>query len=91
MIGGSLPERKKHGYAVRLVCSDTSVQKQRGVGGRRRRGEKKKSSVCMHSRSFIKNIINKHNIVIIIFIGSSDVGDVSKSPGDGDFFRLVLV
>ena len=47
--------------------------------------------MCMHSRSFIINVINKHNIVIIIFIGGSDVGDVSKSPGDDDFFRLVLV
>ena len=87
MIGGSLPERKKHGYAVRLVCSDTSVQKQRGQG----EGGGGESSVCMHSRSFIINIINKQNIVIIIFIGGSDVGDVSKSPGDDDFFRLVLV
>ena len=29
-------------------------------------------------------------IIIIIFISSS-VGDVSKLPGGGDFFRLVLV
>ena len=83
MIGRSLPERKKHGYAVRLVCCDTSVQN--------RRGRRKKSFVCMQGRSCIINIINKRKHCNHCFISGSDVGDVSKSPGDGDFFRLVLV
>ena len=83
MIGRSLPERKKHGYAVRLVCCDTSVQN--------RRGRRKKSFVCMQGRSCIINIINKHKHCNHYVISSNDVGDVSKSPGDGGFCRLVLV
>ena len=42
--------------------------------------------VCMHSRNCIIDII----LIIIILISCSR-GDVSKSPDDGDFFRLVLV
>ena len=54
-------------------------------------GERKKSFVCMQGRSCIINIINKHKHCNHYVISSSDVGDVSKSPGDGDFCRLVLV
>ena len=89
MIGRSLPERKKHGNPVRLVCGDTSVKNQcREKGGV---GERKKSFVCMQGRSCIINIINKHKHCNHYVISSNDVGDVSKSPGDGDFCRLVLV
>ena len=51
-----------------------------GGGGRR------KSFVCMGSRNRIIDIF----IIIIILINCSG-GDISKSPVDGDFFRLVLV
>ena len=47
---------------------------------------KNKSFLCMRSRNCIIDIM-----IIIITLISSSVGDFSKSPGDGDFFRLVLV
>ena len=49
-----------------------------------------KSFVCMRSRNCIIDIINRHYDIIIILI-SSTVGDVSKLPGDGDLFQLVLL
>ena len=45
-----------------------------------------KSIECMHSRNCVIDMI----IIIIIRISCSG-GDVSKSLGHGDFFRLVLV
>ena len=50
------------------------------------RGGRNKSFVCMRSRNCIIDII----IIIIILISCSG-RDVSKLPGDGDFFWLVLV
>ena len=55
-----------------------------GRGGGR--GGRRKSFVCMGSRNRIIDIF----IIIIILINCSG-GDISKSPVDGDFFRLVLV
>ena len=53
-----------------------------GGGG----GGRNKSFVCMRSINCIIDII----IIIIILISCSG-RDVSKLPGDGDFFWLVLV
>ena len=53
-----------------------------GGGG----GGRNKSFVCMRSRNCIIYII----IINIILISCSG-RDVSKLPGDGDFFWLVLV
>ena len=66
---------------MRFVCGEPSVEHQwRGDGGG---GDK--SFVCMRSRNCIIGII-----IIIILISCSG-RDVSKLPGDGDFFWLVLV
>ena len=50
-------------------------------------GGRNKSFVCMRSRNCIIDII----IIIIIILISCSGRDVSKLPGDGDFFWLVLV
>ena len=62
---------------MRFVCGEPSAENQWAEmdGGRRN-----KSFVCMHSRNCIIDII-------ISYRG----GAVSKSPGHGDFFRLVLM
>ena len=57
-----------------------------GGGGGGGGETKNKSFLCMRSRNCIIDIM-----IIIITLISSSVGDFSKSPGDGDFFRLVLV
>ena len=57
-----------------------------GGGGAGGKGGRRKSFVCMGSRNRIIDIF----IIIIILINCSG-GDISKSPVDGDFFRLVLV
>ena len=68
---------------MRFVCGEPSVEHQwRREGG----GGGKKSFGCMGSRNCIIDII----IIIIILISCSG-RDVSKLPGDGDFFWLVLV
>ena len=70
---------------MRFVCGEPSVEHQwrrEGGGG----GGRNKSFVCMRSRNCIIDII----IIIIILISCSG-RDVSKLPGDGDFFWLVLV
>ena len=56
------------------------------MGGDGRGGRGNKSFVCMHSRNCIIDIM-----IIIIILISYRGGAVSKSPGHGDFFRLVLV
>ena len=56
------------------------------TNGGGRGGGRNKSFVCMRSRNCIIDII----IIIIILISCSG-RDVSKLPGDGDFFWLVLV
>ena len=82
-MGRSLPERRKHGLAVRFICGDSSVENQSGE-------REKKSFVCMRSRTCIIDIIIDFMVIIIILISSSLV-DVSKLPSDGDFLRLVLL
>ena len=40
--GGSLPERRKHGFAVKFFCGEPSVENQWGEGG-----EKKVNHSCV--------------------------------------------